>query len=96
MDDLQSSNRPTVNQNNSNTANITFEAAMAGLDETVQALEAGDLHLAKATQLYEKGMSFARICNEMLTAAELKITQIQTSYGEQMQVPPESQLEQKD
>ncbi|MBI2936233.1 MAG: exodeoxyribonuclease VII small subunit, partial [Chloroflexi bacterium] len=48
------------------------------------ALEAGDLTLAQATRLYEEGMRLARYCNELLSSTELKITRLQTSYGEQM------------
>ena len=72
---------------------MTFEQALAQLDETVQALEAGDLPLAEATRLYEKGMSLARVCSEMLAASELKIIQIQTAYGEQMRLPSEELVE---
>ncbi len=68
---------------------LTFEQALARLDETVETLEAGDLPLAEATRLYENGMKLARVCSEMLAAAELKITQIQTAYGEQMRLPAE-------
>ena len=67
--------------------NLTFEQAFARLDETVQSLEAGELPLAEATQLYESGMKLAQVCNEMLAAAELKITQIQTAYDERMRLP---------
>ena len=74
---------------------LTFEKALAQLDETVEALEAGDLPLAEATRLYEKGMSLARVCSEMLAAAELKVTQIQTAYGEQMRLPPGEQLDEE-
>jgi exodeoxyribonuclease VII small subunit len=66
---------------------LSFEQALARLDDTVEALEAGELPLAEATSLYEKGMKLARVCSEMLAAAELKITQIQTAYGEQMRLP---------
>ncbi len=62
---------------------------MAKLHETVQALEAGELPLAEATSLYERGMKLARVCNEMLATAELKITKVQTAYGEQMRLPRE-------
>ena len=72
---------------------LSFEEALARLDETVEALEAGELPLAEATRLYERGMRLARICSEMLAAAELKLTQIQTAYGEQMRLPPEEQPE---
>ena len=75
---------------------LSFEEALTRLDETVQALEAGRLPLADATSLYEKGMRLARICSEMLAAAELKITQVQTAYGEQMRLPPDEQSEPED
>ena len=66
---------------------MTFEQALAQLDETVRALEAGDLALSEATRLYERGMRLARVCGEKLADAELKISQIQTAYGEQMRLP---------
>ena len=68
---------------------LPFEDALARLDETVRVLEAGELPLSDATRLYEKGMRLARICSEKLAAAELKIAQIQTAYGEQMRLPGE-------
>ena len=68
-------------------ADLTFEQAMTRLDDTVRALEAGDLPLDEAVRLYERGMKLARLSSEMLAAAELKVTQIQTAYGEQMRLP---------
>ena len=68
-------------------SSMTFEQALAQLDETVRALETGDLPLSEATRLYERGMRLARICGERLADAELKISQIQTAYGEQMRLP---------
>ena len=65
-------------------SDLTFEEALAKLDETVQALETGGLALNDATRLFEEGMSLARLCSELLAAAELKISRIQTAYGEQM------------
>ena len=70
-------------------AELTFEQALASLDQTVRALEAGDLPLDEATRLYEEGMKLARTCNEMLASAELRITQIRTAYGEQSRLPPQ-------
>ena len=63
---------------------LTFEQALNRLDETVQALEAGTLSLAEATRLFEEGMKLARICSEMLATAELRISRVRTTYGEQM------------
>jgi exodeoxyribonuclease VII small subunit len=68
---------------------LTFEEALAHLDETVQALEAGGLTLNEATARFEQGMKLARLCSEMLAAAELRISRIQTAYGEQMRLPSE-------
>ena len=65
---------------------LSFEQAMNRLDETVTALEAGGLALADATRLFEEGMKLARLCSEMLASAELRITRIQTAYGEQMRM----------
>ena len=64
-------------------ADLTFERALAKLDETVRTLEVGDVPLDEATRLYERGMKLARTCNEMLASAELRVTQIRTAYGEQ-------------
>jgi exodeoxyribonuclease VII small subunit len=68
---------------------MTFEQALGRLEAVVSAMESGDLPLSEATNLYEDGMKLARVCSEMLAAAELKITKIQTAYGEQMRLPPE-------
>ncbi len=63
---------------------VAFEDAFNQLRETVQALEAGSLSLDEATRLFDKGMRLAKTCNELLSAAELRITRLQRSFGEQM------------
>lgn len=65
---------------------LSFEEALRQLDETVDALESGSLTLSQSMAMYERGMRLARVCNEMLTSAELKITRIRTAYGEQMRM----------
>ena len=62
----------------------TFGAAYQQLEDTVQALESGGLSLDQATKLYEEGTKLAKACNELLNAAELRISRLQTSVGEQM------------
>ena len=74
---------------------LSFEKALGRLDETVQALESGGLALADATRLYEEGMKLARICSEMLAAAELRISRIRTAYGEQMRLPADEDPDQE-
>ncbi|MCH8974503.1 MAG: exodeoxyribonuclease VII small subunit [Chloroflexi bacterium] len=62
----------------------TFEDAFTQLRETVEALEAGNLSLEEATKLFDRGMKLAKTCNEMLSAAELQVSRLQRSFGEQM------------
>ncbi|GAG26076.1 unnamed protein product, partial [marine sediment metagenome] len=59
---------------------LSFEEALSRLDKIVQALEAGGLKLEEALALFEEGMELAKICNERLNSAELKISQLQTAY----------------
>ena len=70
----------------------TFEDAFTQLRETVEALEAGNLSLEEATRLFDRGMKLAKTCNEMLSAAELQVSRLQRSFGEQvamMQAAPD-------
>ena len=77
-----------MSANNPNNEEFSFEEAYTSLEETVRALEEGGLSLAEATRLYEEGTRLARICNELLSSAELRITRLQTAYGEQ-NAPPD-------
>ena len=87
----------SIDESNSETKDIedlSFEEALALLDETVDALESGSLTLAQSMAMYERGMKLARVCNEMLTSAEMRITRIRTAYGEQMRmVEDDEQME---
>ena len=73
-----------VDPNTQDIEGISFEEAYTGLEETARALEEGGLSLSEATRLFEEGTRLARICSELLNAAELRITRLQTAYGEQM------------
>ena len=52
---------------------LTFEAALAKLDEIVQKLEKGDLPLEQSLVLYEEGVRLSRLCHSKLEEAEGKI-----------------------
>ena len=67
----------------------SFEDAFQSLGRTVEALEGGELTLERATTLYEEGMKLVQVCNRLLTAAELRVTQLKDSYA----VAPESSPE---
>lgn len=50
-----------------------FEAALASLEETVRALEAGDLPLEEALKRFEEGTRLLRRCESALKAAEQRV-----------------------
>lgn len=55
---------------------LSFEQAIGELEATVQRLEGGDLSLAEAIALYERGMRLAQHCNDVLDAAELQVQEL--------------------
>ncbi|MFN2244207.1 MAG: exodeoxyribonuclease VII small subunit [Anaerolineae bacterium] len=52
---------------------LSFEQAVGELEGTVERLEEGDLSLADAIALYERGMRLVQHCNDLLDAAELQV-----------------------
>ena len=52
----------------------TFEAAMAELEQIVEALETGSLPLDKALEKFEHGVRLSRFCFARLDETEKKIT----------------------
>lgn len=55
---------------------LSFEQAIGELEVTVQRLEGGDLSLAEAIALYERGMHLAQHCNDVLDAAEFQVQEL--------------------
>jgi exodeoxyribonuclease VII small subunit len=74
-------------------APATFEQSFTKLEEALRALESGKLPLDDAMRLFEQGMALARRCNELLTAAELKVTRLQSAFAEQMRFLQEDDQE---
>ena len=62
-------------------AALSFEDAYRRLEETVGQLERGELALTDAELLYRQGMDLANRCQQLLTEAELRITQVGDSRG---------------
>ncbi len=54
----------------------TFETAIKKLEETVTALEEGNLTLNDSLKLYEQGTKLASFCGECLDNAEQKIKEL--------------------
>ena len=58
---------------------MTFEAAMARLEEIVQLLENDKSPLEESLRLYEEGVSLVRRCSSDLDGAEQKVQILQRS-----------------
>ena len=65
-----------------NKEKITFESAIARLEEIVRALESGSAPLDESLSLFEEGVSLVKLCNSTLDAVQKKITLI--SNGEEV------------
>ncbi len=55
---------------------LTFEQAYAELERAVHTLEGGELSLAEALAVFERGMQLAALCDRQLQEAELRVRQI--------------------
>ena len=60
---------------------ITFEAAMARLEEIVRTLESGNAPLDVSLGLFEEGVALVKLCNSKLDTAEQKV-KILTNAGD--------------
>ena len=59
-----------------NVEELTYEQALAELEEIVTALEAEQNQLDDAIKLFERGQALASRCSVLLEAAELKVKQV--------------------
>ncbi len=67
---------------------LTFEAALRELEETVSRLEGGELPLEEALELFEKGQLLASQCSTQLETAAMRVEML-TSDGEIVDVSSE-------
>jgi len=66
---------------------VNFEKAMSQLEELVEDMEQGDLPLEDALKHFEKGISLATDCQQALSKAEQKVTQLIEKNGELLEKP---------
>ncbi len=55
---------------------LTYEEALAELEEIVSTLEDGQGQLEESIRLFERGQALAARCGVLLEAAELKVKQV--------------------
>jgi exodeoxyribonuclease VII small subunit len=61
------------------TAKLSFEAALAKLEDIVDSMESGEVPLAELLAKYEEGSKLLKICEGRLKDAELKIEKLKKS-----------------
>lgn len=64
-----------------NPASLNFEDAFTRLGSMVETLEAGNLPLDQAAQMFEQGMALVRRCSQLLEETELRIAEIREGGG---------------
>ncbi len=52
---------------------LTFEAALARLEEIVRALDSGSAPLDESLALFEEGVSLVKLCSGKLDSAEQRV-----------------------
>lgn len=69
-------------------AAVPFEEALQKLETIVEAMESGDLPLESLIARYEEGVKLARVCQEKLAEAELKIQQLEKTATGELKLKP--------
>ena len=72
---------------------ITFEQAMARLEQIVATLESGRCSLDDSMKLFEEGAKLTAFCQKALRSAEqkiIKLTSAENGDGEQLSVPEDT------
>ena len=57
-------------------AERSFETCLSALEDRVRRIDAGELPLEDALQLFEEGVALARECHERLDAVEQRIIEL--------------------
>ncbi len=68
-----------MSDKNQTQANLSFEQALARLEEIVRALEVGQTPLDGSLSLFEEGIMLVKLCNRQLDEAERKIKILQSA-----------------
>jgi len=69
-------------------ASLSFEQALAELEQIVARLESGQAPLEDSIQLYERGAALKTHCEQRLEAARLRVEKIVVGAGGQPGIEP--------
>ena len=67
---------------------LPFEEALKNLEAIVETMESEDLPLETLLERYEEGTRLARLCQEKLGEAELRIQQLEKNAAGEFKVKP--------
>jgi exodeoxyribonuclease VII small subunit len=67
---------------------MSFEEAMAALEQVVNQLERGEVALEESIALYERGAALKKHCADKLKAAEQKVEMIRAQEGRAVGTTP--------
>ena len=70
------------------TAKLSFEVALAQLEEIVRQLESGEAELEKSIDLYERGNQLKAHCEARLQSAQAKVEKIPPSASGEVGTEP--------
>ncbi len=63
-------------KNNDDIATLSFEQALAELEDIVNRLERGDVALEESISIYQRGNALRALCDAKLKAAEARIEKV--------------------
>ncbi|MDG0964130.1 MAG: exodeoxyribonuclease VII small subunit [Opitutales bacterium] len=69
---MGTSEKQTAGQND-----LTFEQALANLEEIIQRMESGEAPLDSLITHYQTGVKMLKLCREKIEAAEINIKEVQ-------------------
>ena len=67
---------------------LPFEDALKRLESIVEAMESEELPLESLLAKYEEGTRLAKVCQDKLAEAELKIQQLEKTAAGELKVKP--------
>lgn len=67
---------------------VPFEEALQKLESIVEGMESGDLPLESLLTKYEEGVKLAKICQDKLAEAELRIQQLEKTAAGELKLKP--------
>ncbi len=70
------------------TDELSFEDGIKRLEDIVEAMEGGELPLENLMEKFEEGTRLAKVCQDQLAKAEVRIQQIEKTSADDLKLKP--------